>query len=168
MRSAVVGIVLSLSVFQQHATAAANATWVWPVAGPVIRAFDPPDSPYGSGHRGIDIAVPVDTTVVAPAPGVVTFAGQVGGHLYVSIDHGSGLASTFSWVSARLVSKGDAVAAGAVVALSGTGHPGSLVPHLHFGVKLDGVYVDPLSYLAPASVVGFIRLAPLERFPPVA
>ncbi|HET7928822.1 MAG TPA: M23 family peptidase, partial [Actinomycetota bacterium] len=32
-------------------------TWAWPVQGPVIRGFDPPDTPFGAGHRGIDIAV---------------------------------------------------------------------------------------------------------------
>ena len=32
-------------------------TWTWPVQGPVIRGFDPPDQPFGEGHRGIDIAV---------------------------------------------------------------------------------------------------------------
>jgi murein DD-endopeptidase MepM/ murein hydrolase activator NlpD len=37
--------------------ARAAGDWSWPVVGPVIRAFDPPDTPFGSGHRGIDIAV---------------------------------------------------------------------------------------------------------------
>jgi murein DD-endopeptidase MepM/ murein hydrolase activator NlpD len=48
-----------------------------------------------------------------------------------------------------------------VLALSGAGHPGADPAHLHFGVKRDGVYVDPLSLLAPASVVGLIRLVPV-------
>jgi murein DD-endopeptidase MepM/ murein hydrolase activator NlpD len=53
------------------------------------------------------------------------------------------------------------VARGAAVASSGTGHPASAVPHVHLGVRLDGVYVDPLDYLGPPSVSAFIRLAPL-------
>jgi murein DD-endopeptidase MepM/ murein hydrolase activator NlpD len=126
----------------------------------VIRGFDPPDSPYGSGHRGIDIAAAVGTPVLAPAPGTVTFAGQVAGHLFVTIDHGGGLESTYSWLSAILVRKGDGVDAAAVIAASGTGHPTDLVPNLHMGVKLDDVYVDPLDYLGPISVSGYIRLAP--------
>jgi murein DD-endopeptidase MepM/ murein hydrolase activator NlpD len=54
------------------------------------------------------------------------------------------------------------VAKGQVIALSGAGHPNSTEPpHLHFGVRLNGVYVDPFAYLAPLSVAGLIRLAPL-------
>src|SRR5205823_11604616 len=67
---------------------AAGGTWLWPVTGPVIRAFDPPASPYGSGHRGIDIAAPSGTVVVAPTAGTVAFAGAVGGYLFLTIDHG--------------------------------------------------------------------------------
>jgi murein DD-endopeptidase MepM/ murein hydrolase activator NlpD len=141
--------------------ATAAGTWTWPVVGVVIRGFDPPDTPYGSGHRGIDIAAPIGTPVLAAEAGTVTFAGQVGGHLFVTIDHGGGLESTYSWLSERLVSKNDVVAQGEVIALSGQGHTGVLPPHLHFGVKLNDVYVDPLEYLAPGSVVGLIRLAPL-------
>jgi murein DD-endopeptidase MepM/ murein hydrolase activator NlpD len=137
------------------------------VVGPVIRAFDPPENPYGSGHRGVDIATALGTPVRAAAGGVVSFAGPVGGELFVSVDHGSGLASTYSWLSAVSVRKGDMVAAGDVVALSGLGHPGSSLSHLHFGVKLDGVYVDPFDLLLPPSVVDLISLAPLGR-PPVA
>ncbi len=131
------------------------------MVGPVIRAFDPPETPFGAGHRGIDIAVPVGTVVVAPEAGVVTFAGRVGGELFVTLDHGEGLTSTYSWVSVTLVRTGDVVARGAPIAQSGTGHPGSSLPHLHLGVRLDGAYLDPLEFLGPASVSDFIRLAPL-------
>ncbi len=135
--------------------------WTWPVVGPIIREFDPPDSPYGSGHRGIDIAASVGTAVLASADGTVVFAGPVGGALFLTIEHGNGLESTYSWLSALSVHRGDVVAAGQVVAATGWGHPDAPVPHLHFGVKLDDVYVDPLDYLAPPPVAGFVRLAPL-------
>lgn len=141
--------------------AAASGDWVWPVSGPVIRAFDPPDSPYGTGHRGIDIAAPVGSAVVAPADGVVSFAGPVGGRLFLTIDHGNGLQSTYSWLSQLLVRKGDRVLRGQPVATTGSGHPDAPVPHLHLGVKLDGTYVDPMVYLGPLSVGAFVRLAPL-------
>jgi hypothetical protein len=145
--------------------AMATGTWTWPVRGPVIRGFDPPTSPYGAGHRGIDIATVVGTPVAAPASGVVSFAGAVAGSLFVSIDHGGGVVSTCSFLSAILVAKGDAVVAGQPVGLSGTGHAGATVPHLHFGVRLDGVYVDPMMYLGPINVSDFIRLAPLDDDP---
>jgi murein DD-endopeptidase MepM/ murein hydrolase activator NlpD len=138
-----------------------SGEWAWPVVGPVIRGFDPPSTAFGAGHRGIDIAAPSGTPVLAPSPGVVAFAGAVAGHLFVTVDHGGGLSSTYSWVSAILVRKGDTVARGSAVALTGTGHPGVEKPHLHFGVRQDGAYVDPLAFLAPPTLVGLIRLAPI-------
>lgn len=146
-----------------HASAQpANGTWTWPVRGPVIRGFEPPETPFGSGHRGIDIAASVGTVVVAPEAGVVAFAGTVGGELFVTLDHGGGLTSTYSWLSAMLVRKGDVVPREAPIARSGRGHPGATVPHLHFGVRQDGAYLDPMEFLEPANVSAFIRLAPLS------
>jgi murein DD-endopeptidase MepM/ murein hydrolase activator NlpD len=142
--------------------ARASGDWTWPVIGPVIRGFDPPDSPFGSGHRGIDIAAPVSTPVRAAAPGTVTFAGPVGGRLLVTVDHGAGLESTYSFLDSIAVRKGDAVTQGQTIARSGTGHAGDVVASLHFGVKLADTYVDPLEYLGPVEVWRFIRLAPLE------
>lgn len=143
------------------APARAAGDWTWPVVGPVIRAFDPPDSPYGSGHRGIDIAAAPGTIVVAPASGTVTFAGPVGGRLFLTLAHAGGLSSTYSWISEVLVRKGDQVVRGQAVARTGDGHPGDLVPSLHLGVKLDGAYVDPLAYLGPLDMGLLIRLAPI-------
>jgi hypothetical protein len=135
--------------------------WDWPVVGPIIRGFDPPDSPYGAGHRGIDIAAPLATTILAPGDGVVSFAGAVGGKLFLTIDHGGGVTSTCSWLTSLLVRKGASVARGQPVATTGWGHADLTSQHLHFSVRLDGDYVDPLSYLAPLDVSSFIRLAPL-------
>ena len=134
--------------------------WAWPVVGPVIRDFDPPEDPYGAGHRGIDIGAPVGTPILAPQAGVVSFAGKVGGQLFVTIDHGGGLNSTYSWLSAIWVRKGDLVARAGRIGLTGLGHPDAVVPHLHFGVRLDGVYLDPLRFLGPAPVTDVVHLAP--------
>jgi murein DD-endopeptidase MepM/ murein hydrolase activator NlpD len=146
------------------APARSAGSWSWPVTGAVIRGFDPPDSPYGSGHRGIDVAVPVGTLVRAPAAGVVSFAGSVGGHLFVTIDHGGGVRSTCSFLSALLVHDGDLVIQGQGIGFSGTGHVGDTTPNVHIGVRLNGQYVDPLDYLRPVSVVELIRLAPIAMF----
>jgi murein DD-endopeptidase MepM/ murein hydrolase activator NlpD len=153
---------LGVAAASTAASAANDEPWAWPLVGPVIRSFDAPDSPYGSGHRGIDIAAPVDSSVRSPAAGVVAFAGSIGGELFVAIDHGGGLRSTYSWLASSSVDEGDAVFAGGLIARSGAGHPGASVPHLHFGAKREGTYVDPLNLLAPPSVVGLIRLVPLE------
>jgi murein DD-endopeptidase MepM/ murein hydrolase activator NlpD len=156
-----IAILLGLLAVMLPMPANAAGSWVWPVTGPVIRGYEPPDDPYGSGHRGIDIAAPVGTQVRAADAGTVTFAGSVGGQLFVTVNHGGGLASTYSWLSELRVRRSDVVARGQVIALSGPGHPGSFTPHLHLGVKLDGAYVDPMDYLGPVSVAGLIRLAPL-------
>jgi len=140
----------------------AAVPWAWPVAGPIIRGFEPPDGPYGAGHRGIDIAADLSTVIVAADDGVVTFAGKVGGRLFVTIDHGGGLTSTCSFLNGAMVRKGDHVARGQPVALTGWGHADEPVPHLHFGVRRNGAYVDPLEYLSWPSVSELIRLAPLD------
>ena len=102
-------LVLSVISVASGAPASESGTWTWPVIGPVIRGFDPPGSPYGAGHRGIDIAAHDASVVRAPAAGVVTFAGNVGGRLFVTIDHGGGLLSTCSFLSSLLVHEGDVV-----------------------------------------------------------
>ncbi len=161
MKRTLVAVAVLLS-FLPAGQARATGSWTWPVTGVVIRGFDPPGSPYGTGHRGIDIAVPVGTLVRAPTAGVVSFAGNVGGHLFVTIDHGGGVRSTSSFLSALLVHKGDLVIQGQGIALSGTGHAGDTTPNVHLGVRLNGNYVDPLGYLSPVSVVDLIRLAPIS------
>jgi murein DD-endopeptidase MepM/ murein hydrolase activator NlpD len=159
-------VVALMLVVLAPAPAFASGTWTWPVTGPVIRGFDPPGSPFGSGHRGIDIAVSGGSVVVAPAPGTVSFAGSVGGHLFVTVDHGGGLLSTCSFLSGISVREGDLVAASQPLGLSGSGHPGDVTPSLHFGVRLNGAYVDPFDYLSPLSVVDLIRLAPIASGAP--
>jgi hypothetical protein len=149
-------------------SAAAATPWTWPVTGAIVRGFDPPDNPYGAGHRGIDIATPIGTVVVAPEAGVVTFAGKVGGRLFLTIDHGGGVTSTCSWLSSVLVHKNDHVVRGQPVATTDWGHADLPVPHLHFGVRRDGTYLDPTAFLAPLSVAGLIRLAPLDASHPAA
>ena len=157
-------VVLVVSLGSAEATQAA-VPWQWPVSGAIVRGFDPPDAPFGAGHRGIDIATAVGTVVLAPEGGVVTFAGKVGGRLFLTIDHGAGVSSTCSWLTSVLVHKGDHVFGGQPVATTGWGHADLTVPHLHFGVRLDGVYADPLAYLGPVSVADLIRLAPLDTTP---
>lgn len=139
----------------------ASGGWPWPVIGPVLRAFDPPKTAFGSGHRGIDVACSVGTPIRAVAPGVVSFAGSVGGQRYVTITHADGMQTTASWVDALLVRRNDVVLPGAAIATCGTGHAGATIPHVHFGVRTpDGAYVDPLSVLLPPRLSSFLRLAP--------
>ena len=100
------------------------------------------------GHTGLDLAVPTGTPVRAALPGTVVAAQyNAGGYgYYVKIDHGNGLVTLYGHCSQLTVSAGQTVAAGDVVALSGsTGR--STGPHLHFEVRVNGEYADPEKYL---------------------
>jgi murein DD-endopeptidase MepM/ murein hydrolase activator NlpD len=140
----------------------AFGTYAWPVQGPVLRGFDPPDTAYGAGHRGIDIGASFGTPVGAPADGRVAFAGPVAGGLFVSIDHPDGVRTTLSWLSLVSVGAGDVVRRGDLLGRTGQGHPGMEPPHLHFGARFGGTYIDPMLLLEHGSLVGLIHLAPLD------
>jgi hypothetical protein len=137
-------------------------TYAWPVRGPVIRGFEPPPDPFGQGHRGIDIAVPFATDLVAAAGGVVAFAGWVAGSLFISIDHPDGVRTTYSWLSNVQVKEGDVVSKRQVIGQTGHGHPEVPTPHLHFGARIGSTYIDPMLLLERGSVVGLIHLAPVS------
>jgi murein DD-endopeptidase MepM/ murein hydrolase activator NlpD len=142
--------------------APAYGTYSWPVRGQVTGEYDPPETPFGSGHRGIDIDAPLGTPVQAAEGGTVAFAGPVAGALFVSIDHPDGVRTTYSWLSEVRARAGDRVERGAIVGLTGSGHPGVDPPHLHLGARYGGEYIDPMLLLGGGSVVGLVRLAPLE------
>lgn len=98
-------------------------------------------------HVGIDVAVPVGTPVRAAGGGVVLDAGaDLAYGLFVLIDHPEGYQSMYGHASRIVVSRGDSVQAGRVIALSGnTGR--STAPHLHFEIRRDGRSLDPLTLI---------------------
>ena len=99
-------------------------------------------------HQGIDIAAEMGTPIVATADGVVTLAGwNAGGYgNMVDIDHGSGVLTRYGHASAVVVTPGQRVRRGQIIAYVGsTGH--STGPHLHYEVRLSGQPVNPSSYL---------------------
>jgi murein DD-endopeptidase MepM/ murein hydrolase activator NlpD len=123
--------------------AAAMQPYLRPVRGAILRHYEPPPTPYAAGHRGIDMAAPVGTPVRAANDGIVAFAGPVAGRLFVSIDHADGIRTTYSFLSAVGVKKGQSVKRGDRVGASGTGDGSSPEPHLHFGARTGGDYIDP-------------------------
>ena len=106
-----------------------------------------PMSGASSNHKGIDIGASAGADIIAAADGTVTAASysSAAGN-YVMIDHGGGLYTVYMHASSLLVSPGQNVSAGDVIAKVGsTGI--STGSHLHFGVSLNGSYVSPWSYL---------------------
>ena len=160
-------LVATVARFGTHVGSAAPAfgTYEWPVEGPIIRFFEPPATPFSAGHRGIDIAVPFGTPIHAPAAGTVTFAGWIAGSMFMTLDHGDGVRTSYSWLSGFAVAKGDSVHRDEVIAYTGHGHPDVVTPHLHFSARVNGVYVDPLLLLEGLDLVTLIRLAPLIFLP---
>jgi murein DD-endopeptidase MepM/ murein hydrolase activator NlpD len=125
-----------------------------------IRLFDRPDTPWGPGHRGIDLEAAVGQVVLAPGDGVVSFVGLVVDRGVVSIRHPDGLVSSLEPVAAT-VEVGAVVEAGDPLG-SVTDEPGHCGPEacLHWGVREDGRYVNPLDVLEG---FGPVRLLSLDE-----
>lgn len=98
-------------------------------------------------HAGQDYGVACGTTLYAVDAGKVIFAGWQSGYgNRVEIDHGKGIITTYSHNTSLIVKKGDTVKQKDKISLSGT-TGASTGCHLHFEVKKNGKYVDPLGYL---------------------
>jgi murein DD-endopeptidase MepM/ murein hydrolase activator NlpD len=101
-------------------------------------------------HRGVDYAGGYGSPVVAPAAGRVALVGRVaqGFELHgntVGIDHGQGVASIFIHLSRINVKEGEMVKPGQVIgAIGSTG--ASTGPHLHWGLYVHGLSVDPVPW----------------------
>ncbi len=107
-------------------------------------------SPYNYYHTGLDIVGKIGADILAPAPGVVVFAGPltVRGNATV-IDHGWGVYSAYLHQSEILVQVGERVETGQVIGR--VGNSGRVEgPHLHWEVWVGGVAVDPLDWLKQA------------------
>jgi len=102
---------------------------------------------WNRSHNGIDICGSHNTDIKAADGGLVTYAGWMDGYgNYVIIDHENGYQTAYAHCASLDVAVGDRVTQGEVIAKMGsTGR--STGTHLHFEVKKDGVFVNPLEYV---------------------
>ncbi len=124
--------------------------FAWPSGGEITDPFGlcrSWDCSYR--HKGLDLALDFYEPIVASADGVVTFAGgdaALGLGWYVEIEHEYGWRTTYAHLIEFAVYPGQFVSQGDVIGYNGsTGH--STGPHLHFEVRHNDWYVDPLVVL---------------------
>lgn len=127
---------------------------LWPLPGytraNISSEFSPnrinPVTGVNESHNGTDIAAPTGTKVVAARAGTVIEANYNSGAGYhIVIDHGDGIRTYYFHSSELIASEGDEVNAGDVIMLVGsTGQ--STGPHLHFGITINGEWVDAMDY----------------------
>lgn len=132
-----------------------GGTMTWPLPGrSYLSSYfgtrpDPFGKPTQEYHSGIDIPAPKGTEIVAAYKGQVAwsyYSSSAGN--WVGIDHGNGIYTVYMHMSKRLVSEGQWVEKGDVIGLVGTTGR-STGNHLHFGVRKNGEYVDPLDWVSP-------------------
>lgn len=129
-----------------------GGTFIWPTPGNYRIS-----SPYGNRldpftgenvyHNGVDIAANTGTQILAVYDGEVAWSyySTTAGN-WIGIDHGDGLYTIYMHASKLLVSEGDKVSKGDVIALVGsTGR--STGPHLHLSIRKNGNYQNPQQYL---------------------
>ena len=102
---------------------------------------------WGRLHSGIDIGADEGEAICAAKSGRVIFSGTADGYgNYIKIDHGGGLETAYGHCSVLAANVGDEVERGQTIAYVGsTGN--STGPHLHFEVKIDGEFKNPLDYV---------------------
>ena len=127
---------------------------LWPVAasGTVITSQfgirEHPIQGVVKQHTGLDIGgAPTGTPVVAAADGVVSYAGWLGGYgNCVMVNHGNGIVTLYGHGSKVVASLNQEVKKGdTILEIGSTGN--STGPHLHFEVRINGQYVNPLNYV---------------------
>jgi murein DD-endopeptidase MepM/ murein hydrolase activator NlpD len=135
-----------------------SAGWANPTSGRMV-------SPYGFRihpiyrdwrlHNGVDLAGGCNVPIYAATGGTVSFSGLNGGYgNFIILDHGNGIQSAYAHIidGGRLVSDGQTVAAGQLIARTGStgGSPGC---HLHFELRSAGVAFDPVPFMQQRAVI---------------
>lgn len=139
---------------QYNTVSLGNINFIWPLpsSSRITSRFGGRSSPTegaSSNHQGIDVGASTGSAIVAAASGTVvisTYSYSAGN--YVMLNHGGGVYTVYMHCSQLLVSEGQQVSQGQTIAKVGsTGY--STGPHLHFGIRSGGRYLNPLSYVSP-------------------
>lgn len=147
----------AINALQRNRDKLASMPSIAPASGHLSSLFSPnrrhPVLRISRPHKGIDIAAPVGEPILAPAKGVVRFAGtKANGYgNMVEIDHGYGYVTRFAHASRLMVRTGQRVERGDVIAAVGaTGLVSG--PHLHYEVESSGRQVDPLHFIVGEAI----------------
>lgn len=128
----------------------ASTPSIWPIMGWVTSEFGYRISPFTGNrefHRGIDIAAKMGEDIMAPANGVVIKKSlEPGMGNMVKIDHGNGIVTCYGHLAKTMVKRGQRIKRGDVIGQLGNSGR-STGPHLHYGIRVNGVYVNPRKYL---------------------
>lgn len=121
------------------------AVWAWPTEGPqvILRDFQAPPTPWGAGHRGLDLGA-TGSTLRAPLSGVISFSGDVAGRGVLTITGPAGERVSLEPVATDL-SPGDFVTKGEPIATLQGGHCAELC--LHLGLRIGERYRSPRAEL---------------------
>ena len=130
-----------------------DISFIWPIASSRITSeFGSREAPLegaSTSHKGVDIGAATGTPIKAAASGSVvisTYSASAGN--YIMINHGGGVYTVYMHMNSLSVSVGDEVSQGETIGTCGsTGN--STGPHLHFGIRVNGSYVNPMNYVSP-------------------
>lgn len=124
-----------------------NASAIAANTKPAEKNNPPAEADQMQFHKGIDIAVPFGSDVVATAAGTVIFSGQKGGYgNCVIVSHGNGLATLYGHLSQLVAKVNDKIKVGQVIAKSGNSGR-STGPHLHYEVHKNNSPVNPKLFM---------------------
>jgi murein DD-endopeptidase MepM/ murein hydrolase activator NlpD len=130
--------------------AATTAPTLWPVQGPITGPFGSRIDPFngeGAFHAGVDISCSYGQPIMAPADGVVTYAGFYSGYgRMIVVDHGNGITTRYGHLSGFAVTDGQTLRKGQVIGYVGMSGR-STGAHLHYEVRIHDTPVNPHKYL---------------------
>lgn len=136
--------------FEDQKSLLASTPSIWPARGWVTSDFGSRLDPYTAKrvmHQGMDIANRHGAPVIAPADGVVVFAGVEGAYgKVVVLDHGFGLKTRYAHLAEFVVDRGEKVVRGQEIgSIGNTGR--STGPHLHYEVRVNGISQNPRKFI---------------------